>query len=317
MHRDAGGRVAVVTGTHQDITETKLAEIALEDQVRQNALMQAIASAANEAHTLEDVLGQARSLVLLHDDWERARAFVLAEDGAGVVPLYVGPRTGRPTRRRPRRPRWSSTLANRAFRAERSRSGTSSELTIAFPVRYADEVFAVVTITSAPPLYRFDLIQSMVEQVAVQLGRVVERQIAAARARRRPRRRDGGVAAEVGVPRDHEPRDPDPAQRRDRAQRPAAAHRVSTPTSSGSRPASRARAGRCSSLINDILDFSKIEAGKLELERLDFEVRAVFDQVANVLGEAARAKGLELIVSCDPSVPGGAGRRPDPAGAGA
>jgi CheY-like chemotaxis protein len=57
------------------------------------------------------------------------------------------------------------------------------------------------------------------------------------------------------------------------------------------------------SVINDILDFSKIEAGKLELERLDFEIRDVFDQVASLLGEAARAKGLELIVSCHPDVP--------------
>ena len=57
------------------------------------------------------------------------------------------------------------------------------------------------------------------------------------------------------------------------------------------------------SVINDILDFSKIEAGKLELECLDFEIRPVFDQVASVLAEAARAKGLELIVSCHPDVP--------------
>ena len=63
--------------------------------------------------------------------------------------------------------------------------------------------------------------------------------------------------------------------------------------------ASRALLG----IINDVLDFSKIEAGKLELERLDFEVRAVFDQVASMLGEAARAKGLELIVACHPDVP--------------
>ena len=52
-----------------------------------------------------------------------------------------------------------------------------------------------------------------------------------------------------------------------------------------------------------MLDFSKIEAGKLELEQLDFEMRPVFDQVASVLGETARAKGLELMVSCHPDVP--------------
>jgi CheY-like chemotaxis protein len=56
-------------------------------------------------------------------------------------------------------------------------------------------------------------------------------------------------------------------------------------------------------VINDVLDFSKIEAGKLHLERLDFEVRAVFDQVAGLLAEQARSKRLELIVSCHPDVP--------------
>ena len=46
--------------------------------------MQAVASAANEADSLADVLLQARSLVLAHDDWERARAFVPVRDGSGA-----------------------------------------------------------------------------------------------------------------------------------------------------------------------------------------------------------------------------------------
>src|SRR5207244_11256697 len=33
------------------------------------------------------------------------------------------------------------------------------------------------------------------------------------------------------------------------------------------------------SIINDLLDFSKIEAGKLELERLDFDVRQIVAEV--------------------------------------
>ncbi|MEP9363416.1 response regulator [Nocardioides sp. CN2-186] len=56
-------------------------------------------------------------------------------------------------------------------------------------------------------------------------------------------------------------------------------------------------------IINDILDLSKIEAGKLELESADFDVRAVFDQVASVLSGPAHDKGLELVVACQPDVP--------------
>ena len=302
VHRDESGSVVAVTGTHQDITEAKLAEIALEDQVVQNTLMQAIASAANEAHTLEDVLVQAGSLVLLHDDWERARAFVPAEDGSGVVPFYVRPDDRGTDDATPEVSTMELELANRSFGANQP-VWDEQRLTIAFPIRYDGAVFAVVTITSAPPLYRHELIQTMVEHVAVQLGRVVERQIAE---RALADARDAAMEAsqqksEFLATMSHEIRTPlngviglndlllrthlDADQQR---------------LASGVQGASRALLD----LINDILDFSKIEAGKLELETVDFEVRGVLDQVANVLGEAARAKGLELVVSCDPSVPG-------------
>ena len=298
---DMSGRVVSMYGTHQDITETKLAELALEDQVRQNTLMQAVASAANEARTLADVLGQARHLVLLHDDWERARAFVPNADASGVVPLHISEDDRVEDLRTPEVSAMELELADRAFH-DRTSVWDDHKLTIAFPVSYVDEVCAVVVITSAPPLYRHEMIQSMAEQVAVQLGRVAERERAE---RELADARDGAMEAsrqksEFLATMSHEIRTPlngviglndlllrtplDPDQLR---------------LASGVQVASRALLG----VINDILDFSKIEAGKLELERLDFDVRAVFDQVASVLAETARAKGLELIVSCHPEVP--------------
>jgi signal transduction histidine kinase/ligand-binding sensor domain-containing protein/DNA-binding response OmpR family regulator len=56
-------------------------------------------------------------------------------------------------------------------------------------------------------------------------------------------------------------------------------------------------------IINDILDFSKIEAGKLDLERLDMDLRGTVDDVAHLLAIQAHAKGLELITSVDPLLP--------------
>ncbi len=56
-------------------------------------------------------------------------------------------------------------------------------------------------------------------------------------------------------------------------------------------------------VINDILDFSKIEAGKLDLERIDMDLRSVMDDVAHLLAIHAHAKGLELITNIDPAVP--------------
>ena len=55
-------------------------------------------------------------------------------------------------------------------------------------------------------------------------------------------------------------------------------------------------------IINDILDFSKIEAGKLTIESTDFELDAVLENVANLVGEKAGSKGLELVFELEPGL---------------
>ena len=56
-------------------------------------------------------------------------------------------------------------------------------------------------------------------------------------------------------------------------------------------------------IINDILDFSKIEAGKLTIEALDFELLDVLDNLANLVGQKAADKGLELHFSLPRNLP--------------
>jgi PAS domain S-box-containing protein len=56
-------------------------------------------------------------------------------------------------------------------------------------------------------------------------------------------------------------------------------------------------------IINDILDFSKIEAGKLSTEEIDFDLEKVMENVSTLVAEKAGAKGLELIIEVDRSVP--------------
>lgn len=290
-----------MAGTHQDVTEAHETELALQDQVAQNALMQTVASAANQARTLEEVLLQARSLVLLHDDWVRGRAFVPVADSDDLAPLHRGEVETAEDLSTPVETANELALARRVLRERRPR-WDDARLTIGFPVTLDDEVCAVVTLTSDPPLYRHAMIEAMVGLVAGQLGRVAERErddraLAAAR--------DEAMAAslqksEFLATMSHEIRTPlngvigltDLLLRsglETRQQRLA----------SGVQVAGRALLG----VINDILDFSKIEAGRLELETLDFEVRLVLDQVVGVLAESARTRGLDLSVSCHPDVP--------------
>lgn len=56
-------------------------------------------------------------------------------------------------------------------------------------------------------------------------------------------------------------------------------------------------------IINDILDFSKIEAGKLDIERVDFRLEDVMDNLANLVGIKAEEKALELHFDVSPDVP--------------
>jgi len=56
-------------------------------------------------------------------------------------------------------------------------------------------------------------------------------------------------------------------------------------------------------VINDLLDYSKIEAGKLELERVEMNLRAHVEEVASNMAMQAATKNLELIVDVAQDLP--------------
>lgn len=309
VFRDRHGDPAWVRGTHQDVSDAKEAELFLTDLLGLNGLMQEVAMAANEAETLTEVLAVAKPMLLGRDDWVRARGYVPDPDAPdapdGLRLLYLSEAERELDARHPGTAHLDRVLAARALR-ERAQvwdeDSVPEQPAIGFPVLVGQDVVAVIVITNKEPFVRHDMVRQMIDQVAVQLGRVAERERAA---RELAAARDAAMEAsrqksEFLATMSHEIRTPlngviglndlllrtdlDPHQQR---------------LTSGAQIASRALLA----VINDILDFSKIEAGKLELENVDFEVRPVFDQVSSVLAESARAKGLELIVSCHPDVP--------------
>jgi len=56
-------------------------------------------------------------------------------------------------------------------------------------------------------------------------------------------------------------------------------------------------------IINDILDFSKVKAGKLTIEKIDFRLKDVLDNVKAVFIHRVKKKGLSLHVEIDTRIP--------------
>lgn len=55
-------------------------------------------------------------------------------------------------------------------------------------------------------------------------------------------------------------------------------------------------------ILNDVLDFSKMEAGKYSLRSVSFDLRAVVQDVCDLLASRAHDKGLELVCRVDPQI---------------
>ena len=56
-------------------------------------------------------------------------------------------------------------------------------------------------------------------------------------------------------------------------------------------------------IINDVLDFSKLEAGHVSLELRPMSVRRLVEETTGLIALQAKAKGVELAMSLDPTTP--------------
>ncbi|WP_134764493.1 hybrid sensor histidine kinase/response regulator [Nocardioides sp. 1609] len=292
--RDDAGEVVRVGGTLQDISESKSNEQGLE-------FLSAMGRAANEARTLQELLVSSESLVRPYARWPAVlvAAPQSPEPGADLVFIDLD---------------WSATdedvlpfardLAREAVeqRAAVQRLGPGGTVLVAGRVQVGERLACVIVsdTEAAERAPAADL--AFFEQMLALLAHVAERE---------------WTGEELATARDA-------ALSASRAKSDFLAtmsHEIRTPlngviglsellrrtelTDHQQRLAEGVdQAGRTLlALVNDILDLSKIEAGRLDLEEVDFDPRTIVEQSAGLVADAAREKGLELVVSSASDIP--------------
>ncbi|MCW2844706.1 MAG: hypothetical protein JWN22_2622 [Nocardioides sp.] len=291
--RDATGKVTRMGGTSQDVSATKEIENAM-------AFLSMMGRAANESHTLAEVLAAADELVRPFAQWP------------GVV---IGvPETPGSDRLHHLDVDWEEVsdeqrvlgraLADQAAAQRRivQAPGPGGIVLLAGPVAAGGRLACVLVADTRSTLRPSAADLDLFEQILSLLRHVAEREWAAEEL---AAARDEALSASLAkseflATMSHEIRTPlngviglsellsstdlTPHQRR---------------LTSGVDQAGRTLLA----VVNDILDLSKIEAGRLELEEVDFDPRIIIEQSAALVADQAREKHLELVVSSAASMP--------------
>jgi PAS domain S-box-containing protein len=288
---DEAGAIVRMGGTSQDVTDTKDAEQAL-------ALLTSMATAANEATTLAEVIPTIMDLVTTHTGWQSVAAWVVDAD-ANLVPVAADTRPVPEADLVEAQRLAHEAVKSRSLQASLTTEGTSL---VAAPVVAEDRAACVMvmdTRANTPPTETDGLTVARATSI---FSRVAERELAAERLlQARDNAESASLAkSEFVATMSHEIRTPlngviGLSELLGRTELTAHQKRLAD----GIDGAGRALLA----LVNDILDLSKIEAGRLELEAVDFDPRAIVEQSTTLMAERARAKDLELAVTCLPDVP--------------
>ena len=327
--RDEAGEPLEVIESWSDITERKQAEIALGEQTALLGLMQAVATAANEAAAVEDATCFCLGRVCAHTGWPIGHAYAPAEDGTGrLVPTTVwhladperyaafraatettgiAPGVGLPGRvMASGRPAWITDVTRDPdFPRAAAAAESGIRAGFGFPVLSGHEVVAVLEFFAGEALEPDERLLDVMTHVGAQLGRVVERKRAEVALRSAKEKAEEATRAKSVflANMSHELRTPLNAiigftrlvMRRSKDVLPAKQYEnLEKILVSGE---------HLLSLINAVLDLSKIEAGRVELRPAEFALEPLIDLCLRTVEPMVKGGCVEMVKDVEPDLP--------------
>ncbi|MCJ2077102.1 response regulator [Methylobacterium sp. E-016] len=316
--RDSRGEPIEVVESWSDITERKEAELALREQSAFVELLQATATAANDALTVEDAVQFCLERVSHHTGWPLGHAYLIAEDGAlqptgiwhGDGPLpFAGfravtgatrflPGVGLPGRAAASaEPSWALAPAPADCPRAAAAEADGIRAGFAFPVTIGREVVMVLEFFSTEAVAPKSGLLKVMVNIGAQLGRVVERQRAEANLRHAKESAENASRAKSSflANMSHELRTPLNAiigftrlvMRRAKDVLPLKQFENLEKILTSSE--------HLLSLINSILDLAKVEAGRMEVKVTDFALESTLDLCLRTVEPLLKSDRVRLV----------------------